>query len=402
MQDALTILVAARDEEEAIAETVVSLRASFPDAEVIVADDGSRDATALRAEEAGAVVLRLPRRGKGQALSAAERAAPPGALLLCDADLRGDLTPLTPSDKVSQGLTVAAFAERQGGGFGIAKGLARALIRLRSGFEATEPLSGQRSLSQQVRLAVFPLAPGFGAEARMTIDAVRAGCAVQEIELELGHRATGRNARGFAHRGRQLVDALLGTGPLRINYRGARLPLVGWTVALHEPVVTAIGLADDLWSGPERGVREHVQARVTTGTLKLVGIPLYGLPRTRPLSGAVLVGLCANLLNQLDTRPGRALKAYLAAALLVDAPLGLAVLLAPYDLREMTMLGDAGSNGLGALLGLSSVNRFTGRGRWAAIGALAGLTVLGEKRSLGELIERTPILRELDAFGKRP
>src|SRR5438874_11701168 len=92
MQDTLTILVAARDEEEAIAETLTSLRASFPDAEVIVADDGSRDATALRAEEAGAVVLRLPRRGKGQALSAAERAAPPGALLLCDADLRGDLT----------------------------------------------------------------------------------------------------------------------------------------------------------------------------------------------------------------------------------------------------------------------------------------------------------------------
>ena len=71
------------------------------------------------------------------------------------------------------------------------------------------------------------------------------------------------------------------------------------------------------------------------------------------------------------------------------------------DLREMTMLGDGGSNGLGAMLGLTSVNRFTGRGRWAAIGALAGLTVLGEKRSLGELIERTPLLRELDSFGKR-
>ena len=110
---------------------------------MIVADDGSRDATAERAEEAGAIVLRLRRRGKGQALSAAERAAPPGALLLVDADLRGDLTPLVPSDKV-QGLRVAAFAERRGGGFGIAKRAARALIRLRSGFDAREPLSGQR------------------------------------------------------------------------------------------------------------------------------------------------------------------------------------------------------------------------------------------------------------------
>ena len=401
MVDPLTILVAARDEEATIAVTVAALRSAFPDAEVIVADDGSRDATADRAENAGAVVLRLSRRGKGQALSEAERAAPPGQLLLVDADLHGDLTPLLP-DSLLQGLRVARFSARRGGGFGIAKRVARALIRLRSGFDATEPLSGQRALSPQARAAVFPLAPGFGAETRMTIDAVRAGCSVEEVELDLEHRATGRDARGFLHRGRQLRDVVLGSGPLRLNYRGLRLPLVGWTVGWQEPVATAIGLADDAWSGPERGFREHLRARRTTGMLKLVGIPVYGLVRTRSLSGALLVGLSANVLNQLDTRPGRALKAYLGAALAVDAPLGLAVLLTAYDLREMAMLGDAGSNGLGTLLGLSSVNRFTGRGRWAAIGALAGLTLLGETHSLGELIERTPLLRDLDTLGRRP
>src|SRR5204863_4233946 len=130
----MTVLVAARDEGESIAETVTTLRRSFPDAEVIVADDGSRDASADRAEQAGATVLRLRRRGKGQALSAAERAAPPGALLLVDADLRGDPTPLASGDQESRGLRVAVFAERRGGGFGIAKRAARALIRLRSGF----------------------------------------------------------------------------------------------------------------------------------------------------------------------------------------------------------------------------------------------------------------------------
>src|SRR5215211_7662981 len=130
MDDPLTILVAARDEENRIGETVTALRRAFPDAEVIVADDGSRDATAQRAEGAGATVLRLPRRGKGQALSAAERAAPPGALLLVDADVRGDVEPLLPS----RGLNVAAFAEREGGGFGIAKRVSRTLIRARCGF----------------------------------------------------------------------------------------------------------------------------------------------------------------------------------------------------------------------------------------------------------------------------
>ena len=398
MAELAAVLVAARDEEQRIAETVTGLKRAFPVAEVIVADDGSRDATADRAEAAGAVALRLRRRGKGQALSAAERAAPPGALLLVDADVQGDATPLLDGE----GLRIAAFAERQGGGFGIAKRAARALIRLRSGFDAREPLSGQRALSAQARAAVFPLAPGFGAETRMTIDAVLASVPVEEIELPLEHRATGRDVRGFTHRGRQLVDALLAAGPLRVNYRGARLPLVGWVVALHEPVITAIGLADDRWSGEERGFVAHLRARRTTGVLKLVGIPLVALARTRSLSGALLVALSANALNQLDTRPGRALKAYLAAALLVDAPLALAVLLAPYDLREMTMLGDGGANGLGAMLGWSSVNRFTGRGRWVAIGALAGLTLLGERRSLGELIERTPVLHELDAWGRVP
>jgi UDP-N-acetylmuramyl pentapeptide phosphotransferase/UDP-N-acetylglucosamine-1-phosphate transferase len=66
----------------------------------------------------------------------------------------------------------------------------------------------------------------------------------------------------------------------------------------------------------------------------------------------------------------------------------------------MAMLGDAGSNALGAMLGLGSVSRLTERSRWLAIGALAGLTLLGEHRSLGKLIERTPGLRTLDRLGR--
>jgi hypothetical protein len=402
VDDPLTILVAARDEEAAIGRTVDALRRSFPDGEVIVADDGSRDRTADLAEAAGAIVLRLPRLGKGQALSAAERAAPPGRLVLCDADLEGDLAAL---DGHSTDVTVAAFAEREGGGFGIAKRVARALIRLRGGLGTREPLSGQRSLSPRAREACFPLAAGFGCEVRMTIDAARRGLQIDEVELPLRHRPTGRDAAGFLHRGRQLLDALFAAGPLAVNYRGDRLPVVGWAAAIRRDpavaAVAAIGLADDLWSGPERGLRAHLRARRTTGALKLVAIPLVGLLATRRLSGALLVGLAANAINQLDTKPGRALKAYLAAALAVDAPVGFAVLLLPYDLHEMAMLGDAGANALGAMLGLNSVERFTGRGRWVAIGALAGLTILGERTSLGALIERTPGLARLDRLGRR-
>jgi hypothetical protein len=401
VDEPLTILVAARDEEAAIGQTVGTLRRDFPEAEVIVADDGSRDRTADLAEEAGAIVLRLPRRGKGQALSAAERAAPPGRLLLCDADLAGDLRWLADG---GGDLRVAAFAERVGGGFGIAKRVARGLIELLGAVETREPLSGQRSLSPSARAACFPVAAGFGCEVRMTIDAARAGLELREIELPLRHRATGRDLRGFVHRARQLRDVVYACGPQGVNFRGLRLPLVGWKVGVVSgptvAAIAAVGLADDLWSGPERGFRAHLRSRRTTGVLKLVGIPTIGLIATRRVSGALLVGLAANALNQLDTRPGRALKAYLAAALAVDAPLGIAVLLLPYDLREMSMLGDAGSNALGGLLGLKSVERFTGRGRWVAIGALAVLTFLGERTSVGAWIERTPGISWIDRLGR--
>jgi hypothetical protein len=396
-----TILVAARDEADRIAETIAALRRDFPQSGIIVVDGDSTDGTAERAEEAGAVVIRFGRRGKGEALSAGERAASPGSLLLCDADLNGSLAPLA---RGGADLVVAAFTRRSGGGFGIAKRVARELIRLRTGFVAREPLSGQRLLSARARAAAFPLAPGFGCELRMTIDVMRAGLALEEVDVDLEHRETGRDLAGFAHRGRQLLDVLLAVGPLAVNHRGLRLPLVGWVVGVRRDAavgaVAALGLADDLWSGEERGIRAHLAARRTTGILKLAGIPLVGLAATRSLMGGLLVAGCANLVNQLDTKPGRAVKAYVVAALALGAPLGVAVLLGPYDLRERVMLGDAGSNALGTLLGLKSVERFHGRGRWAAVAAVAGLNVLGERRSLGELIERTQLLREFDAWGR--
>jgi hypothetical protein len=397
----LTILIAARNEEERIAETVGALRAEFDDTEILVVDGASGDRTAEVAEQAGAIVLRIDRRGKGEALSAGERLAAPGPLLLCDADLRGSLAPLAEGEA---DLRIAAFSRRVGGGFGIAKRIAGELIRLRTGFRPREPLSGQRRVSARARAACFPLAPGFGCELRMTVDALRAGLQVEEVEVDLDHRVTARDPAGFAHRGRQLLDALLAAGPLAVNHRGLRLPLVGWLAALRpDPgvaAVTAIGLADDLWSGGERGFKAHLAAGRTTGILKLAGIPLVALARTRSLSGTVLVAGTANFMNQLDTKPGRALKAYIAAAVALDAPLALAVLLLPYDLRERVMLGDAGSNAFGAMLGFKSVDRFHGWGRWAVVAGVVALNVAGERRSLGDLIERTPGLAELDRMGR--
>lgn len=409
----LSVLVPARDEEARIGVLVERLRVALPDAEVIVGDDGSRDRTAALARAAGATVVTGPRLGKGEALNAAERTAVPGPLLLCDADLEGDAAPLVDA---GCDLAIATFARRRGGGFGVAKTAARRLVAARTGLVLDEPLSGQRYLSERARAACFPLARGFGCDVRMTIDAVRAGLSVRELELDLGHRPTGRDAAGFVHRARQLGEAVLATGPLARNHRGNRLPVLGWAVPLAGVgapsrvracvvAVTVIGLLDDLYSGPERGWRAHLAAGGTTGVVKLTAIPLAGVLATRSLTGGLVVGLAANALNQLDTRPGRALKAFIAAQMVLHRPgfagfTGGAVMLLPYDLGELMMLGDAGSNALGAVLGLESVVGDTPGRRVTTVAVLALANLLGERTSFGSAIERTPLLSAVDRAGR--
>ncbi len=104
------------------------------------------------------------------------------------------------------GLAVAAFAKREGGGFGFALGYAHDAIEELCGFDAAAPISGQRAMTLACMDDVIPFADGFGMEIGMTVDAVRAGHTVKEIELPLTHRATYRTMRGFLHRARQLRD----------------------------------------------------------------------------------------------------------------------------------------------------------------------------------------------------
>ena len=79
-------------------------------------------------------------------------------------------------------------------------------IRRRCGYEAGAPISGQRALSAEAFRAAYPFADGYGMEIGITIDVIQAGLRVQELELDLEHRATGKTWAGFVHRGRQLRD----------------------------------------------------------------------------------------------------------------------------------------------------------------------------------------------------
>ncbi|MEH1016622.1 hypothetical protein V6U90_26405 [Micromonospora sp. CPCC 206060] len=207
----------------------------------------------------------------------------------------------------------------------------------------------------------------------------------------------------------------------------------------------AVGLYDDVVGArPDqkaaKGFAGHLGAlregRVTSGLVKIAGVGVAGLGAAALLAadptvaghrrrrrqgrvgrtvdvllGAGVIAGTANLLNLLDLRPGRALK----SGLLLAAPLtggvhggvaagaaGAAAGLLPADLDERVMLGDSGANALGAQLGVALAARSGPVGRAVLLAALAALTAASEKVSFTKVIANTPVLRELDALGRRP
>lgn len=215
--------------------------------------------------------------------------------------------------------------------------------------------------------------------------------------------------------------ALVVVAPLDEITDGDVLPADTALVAIYALGVLVLGLADDTLSGPSRGLRGHgaelLRGGFSTGAMKAVGalgLALFVLRGREDylLAVAVLV-LATNLFNLLDLRPGRSVKVFvvLGTGLTVGAwdldPLAaLGLFVAPvlvagaYDLRERAMLGDTGSNVVGALAGLWLIFTLSTAGLAVALAVLVLVTILGEFRSISAFVERTPVLRHLDSIGR--
>jgi hypothetical protein len=194
--------------------------------------------------------------------------------------------------------------------------------------------------------------------------------------------------------------------------------------------VSLLGLLDDALGrgaapGTPRGWRGHARTAVgggfSTGAIKAAGalaLAAYatsglGQQGLRYVADLALLLLATNLFNLLDLRPGRVEKALilLLAGLCLGAwtaaPLDLlglfigpVLVVAVFTLREQAMLGDTGSNLVGAVAGVALLTTLGDTGRLIALGVVAALTVFGEFRSISAVIERVPLLRALDSFGR--
>jgi glucosyl-3-phosphoglycerate synthase len=223
----IACVIPAKNEESRIAATVKAADALPGVATVIVVDDGSSDRTGQYAAAAGAVVVNHDRnRGKSAAIESGVNALgvleqrdnqpEATAILLLDADLgesAANAGPLiTPVTSGEAALTIGVLPSQAtedgspAGGHGIVLNAARKGIAELCGFEARAPLSGQRCLTRRAFELASPLAAGWGIEVGMTVDIVRAGLTVLEVDVDLHHRATGNDLAGQLHRAKQLRD----------------------------------------------------------------------------------------------------------------------------------------------------------------------------------------------------
>jgi UDP-GlcNAc:undecaprenyl-phosphate GlcNAc-1-phosphate transferase len=209
--------------------------------------------------------------------------------------------------------------------------------------------------------------------------------------------------------------------PISATHRAVSLATMGVAVAL-----AAVGALDDLFGSEARGIGGHLRSllrgKPTTGILKLVVgvtaavlVALHLADDPLRVAGiAVLVATCTNLWNALDVVPGRALK-WAAIVLLAVLPagwfrpagpvlaatFGATLALLPFDLRERGMLGDAGSNPLGFLVGLGLAVVLPTVALLVAATVALLLQLAAETVTISRLIDAVPPLRWFDRLGRR-
>ena len=217
----VAVIIPAKDEQERIADTVRAA-AALPEVDlVVVVDDGSRDATSALARDAGALVVRHKQnQGKAAAMETGARLvamreavadAPARSLLFIDADMGASAAGAEPlitavlADGVD--MAIANLPPQPGAsGMGVVVRTSRRGIEKATGYVAKQPLSGTRCITREAWEACLPLAPGWGVETSLTIDALRAGFVLREVPCQLSHRPSGRDLRGQLHRLGQLKD----------------------------------------------------------------------------------------------------------------------------------------------------------------------------------------------------
>ncbi|MDD3271147.1 MAG: glycosyltransferase family 2 protein [Syntrophomonadaceae bacterium] len=217
----VTVVLPAYNEETRIVDTLSAVKGLNLVDEIIVVNDGSTDRTAERVREIGVTLIDLPTNlGKGGAMNATLPYINCDIVVFLDADLGSSANEAGKIIQVVRDglcdLAIAAFPPpTRKGGFGLVKGTAAWAIRRAGKMEATAPLSGQRAMTRRALEMLSPFDEDYGVELGMTIKALALGLRVMEVPTIMSHKETGRDIKGFLHRGKQFLDVIRVLNKLR-------------------------------------------------------------------------------------------------------------------------------------------------------------------------------------------
>ncbi len=191
----LSIILPAKNEVGAVGDTVRRIRLAFPDAEVLVVNDGSTDDTAQVAEAAGARVITHPySMGNGAAIKTGARHATGEVLVFMDADGQHD-----PADiprllaRLDDGLDMVVGARQSGSQASVGRGLANrfynALASWMTGQKIEDLTSGFRAVrADKFREFLYLLPNGFSYPTTCTMAFFRAGYGVAYVPIMAAQR----------------------------------------------------------------------------------------------------------------------------------------------------------------------------------------------------------------------
>ncbi|MEN6582363.1 MAG: hypothetical protein ABFD54_07920 [Armatimonadota bacterium] len=186
-----------------------------------------------------------------------------------------------------------------------------------------------------------------------------------------------------------------------------------------------LGIMDDVWGTREvGGFKGHfkkliLERKLTTGAVKALGGGVVGIiggwwlsggDPARWITAALLIPLASNILNLFDLRPGRAVAVFflgigvtwlqvggsMSAPLLVGTISAVTLIFSIVDSRGKAMMGDSGSNMLGAALGITMALNTNVVSQVIAIVVILAIHLYSEKHSVSALIDRNPVLRFID------
>ncbi len=181
----LSVVLPAKSESAAIGHTVTAILRFYPQAEVIVVNDGSTDDTVQVATQAGATVISHPySKGNGAAIKTGARAASGDVIVFMDADGQHD-----PADiprllaRLDQGYDMVVGARQKGSqasvGRGVANGFYNRLASYMTGHKVEDLTSGFRVVrADKFREFLYLLPNGFSYPTTSTMAFFRAGYSV--------------------------------------------------------------------------------------------------------------------------------------------------------------------------------------------------------------------------------